>query len=146
MKIRELREGLNLLGKLLSNWQARAPASDLDRLAGLLERHDDLSVAEFCAVVEKALESRTPPEQQEVVSIETWLEDLRGAENSQELFEPLIAKIKKMRNPELFALANAYCGIEGNFKKKTEAIEAIREKRGADGSARRQLKGITGIF
>src|SRR5262249_51266132 len=122
MKVRELREGLNLLGKLLSSWQAKAPAADLDRLARLLEQHGDLSVAEFCAIVERALQSLAPQEPHEAPSIETWLSELRESENSPELFEPLFTKIKKMRNPELFALANAYCGVEGSYKKKTDAI------------------------
>src|SRR5262252_4910723 len=141
MKVRELRLGIEHLNQLLSSWQAKAAAGDLDRLAVLLQKHDDLSVTEFCAAVERALQPPTQGHQQPV-SIETWLEELRHSEKSKELFEPVMSRIKKMPNRELFALANAYCGIDGKFKKKADAVEAIREKSVADGSVQRQMKGI----
>jgi len=146
MKVRELRLGIEHLNKLLSSWQAKAAAGDLDRLAALLQKHDDLSVTEFCTAVESAFQTPSLRGHQQLVPIETWLEELRQSENSKELFEPLISRIKKMPNRELFALANAYCGIDAKFKKKADAVEAIREKSVADGSVQRQLKGISGIF
>lgn len=152
MKVRDLREGLALLSQLLSSWQAKAAASDLERLAQLLGRHDELSAAEFCSAVEKALSQgsqnaeSSPRRKTDDATVQRWLEDLRQAENSPDRFELLMPKIEKMRNTDLFALANAYCGIQGNYRRKADAIKAIRETRTSDASARRQLKGISGIF
>ena len=150
MKVRELREGLDLLSKLLSSWQARTAAGDLDRLAHLFEQHADLSVTEFCSAVEKALSqgAQGSPKQksQDDELVQRWLQDLRQSESSPALFESLLPKIEKMRNADLFALATAYSGIEGGYRKKGDAIKAIREKRAADASVQRQLKGVSGIF
>jgi hypothetical protein len=147
MKVQDLREGLGHLKSLLSSWQAKAAASDLDRLDGLLRQYDDLSVAEFCNAAEKALRPAEPQGQHEQeVSVEPWLQELRQSESSQELFEPLFSKIRKMRNRELFALASEYCGGDLKFKKKADAIEAILEKHGADNSVQRQLRGVSRIF
>jgi hypothetical protein len=146
MKVQDLREGLDHLKNLLSSWQARGAAGELDRLARLLQQYDDLSVADFCTAAESALRPPAPHEQHEEVSVEAWLQELHQSENSQELFEPLISKIKKMKSRELYTLANSYCGSDVKFKKKADALEAIREKRGADSSVQRQLKGVSGIF
>jgi hypothetical protein len=78
--------------------------------------------------------------------VELLLQELRQAEGSHELFESVLARIEKMRTADLHALANAYSGSEGSYRKKADAIRAIREKRGEDGSLERQLKSVHGIF
>jgi hypothetical protein len=150
MKVQELREGLQLLTKLLASWQAKAAANDLDRLAQLFERHDELSIAEFCAKVDRALSSpaQNPLVQGQLdnVLVERRLQELRESEHSKELFERVVGTLEAMRLAELSALANAYGGVEQRYRRKADAIKAIRDKRGGDTSARRQLKGISGIF
>src|SRR5262245_13663748 len=110
MKVREFREGLALFSKMLSGWQSKSAARDLDWLALLFKQHDGLSVAEFCSLVEKSLSggtqrpARTTPV--DGSSVQSLLQELRQAESSQELFEPFITRIERLRNAELFALAN----------------------------------------
>src|SRR5215813_8434533 len=149
MKVRELREGLTLLAKLLSSWQAKSASGDLERLASLFERHDELSVAEFCAVVEKSSSERpqrpSPPRPIDGSSIQSLLQEMRQAENSQE-FEALVKKSEKLNKSDLDALANAYSGVEEKYRKKVDAIKAIREKRAADVSSRKERISVDGIF
>src|SRR5262245_52829018 len=96
MQMREIRQGLGLLGDLVSSWQAKAAAGDLERLARLFERHDDMSVAQFCSAVEKAMEEddqpgvkKNPSRQRSADQglVQECLGDLRACEQEQEAFE-----------------------------------------------------------
>jgi hypothetical protein len=156
--MREIKDGIELLSTLLSKLQGKAVAGDLERLARLLERLDDMSVAQFCTLVEKAVEggaeqpTRTATSRQKArddALIQQYLDELRQSEGSLGSFESVVSRInkdKKMRIVELKALADIYLGVEGTYAKKQEAIKAILDKRSDDASVQRRLKGIPDIF
>jgi hypothetical protein len=100
--------------------------------------------------VEKALSGglQKPPRSKasDGASVQSLLQELRDAEGSHDLFESLFANIEKMRTADLYALAKEYTGVDGSYRKKADALKAIREKRAADASVERQLRGVPGIF
>jgi len=127
---------LQATGEMLSRWGASASASkDLQRLIDLMSRDDELSVAQFCAKVEKALEaeggrqpsgSRAKGPDKELA--DDYIEKIRSPQITRSDFIEIIGQLKKdkkCRLQELDYIANALTRAGRKYRSKKDAIEDI---------------------
>jgi hypothetical protein len=146
--------GLQGLATTLSAWRAKDPASSLDRLNEALSAYDNLTVAELCAILDRAQGGDVEPKRPKRSAIndtivQTYLSDLREAENDAGAFDQILVRLKgdrKARLPEARQVANAFVGLESAYKTKAEAIQAIKRKQSSAASLHQRLERSSGIF
>jgi len=136
MKISQLKSSLDSLQHILVDVNAKGAAKEFAKLTELLGEHEGETVTDFVSKVRKALNGKAAPKPARtslprVDLIKKYADKLSDPELSQEDFEQLMTALgadRKIRNIELFAIANQYLGAEINHKSKAQAIKSIRQK------------------
>lgn len=141
----------------MSTWGAKSSdLADLKRLADALEPFDALSVPAFCNQLGQLTSegaptsrARTPAkskfdEQLAAHYVATFTSETLDHAGLKSALAELEAD-KKVKVPELTAIASQLAGIEGKYNKKTalEKIDAVVRRRL---DTRRRLDGTSGIF
>jgi hypothetical protein len=141
----------------LSTWGAKSgDLTDLKRLADALEPFDYLSVQAFCNQLGQLSSERAPASRLRTPSKSKCDEQLAARYvalfSAEELdhagLKSALAELgadKKVKVPELTAIASQLSGVESKYNKKTalEKIEAVVRRRL---DTRRRLDGTSGIF
>lgn len=154
MQLQNLILGLQQLKYALQGWKAKEAANDLDKLIELFNAHSHMSVAQFCNRVQLALnapevgsakprKTKSPPDEKLVFD---WVEKLRSADEDDESFGSVLKSVSKLRAPELYAVAQSYLSTNNSFKRKADAVEALRESRNQSNTIIRRIGTIGEIF
>jgi ribosome-binding protein aMBF1 (putative translation factor) len=142
---------------MLSKWNGSVQAGkDLDRLIELMAGQEELSVAQFCAKVDKALKdaSSTPPSHsrrkkpdQELVTHYTKrlsAPDLRRDELEDIIFH--LQKDKNCRLVEMGKIANTLMNSEKSYRSKKEAIQDIERYTHRRLDVGRRMEDTSSVF
>lgn len=134
--MKEMIAGLKATQEMLSSWSASAAAAkDLQRLIDLMSRDEDLSVAQFCAKAERALEERDngkPPKsgtkEPNKELADRYLEQIQSAQLTRSALREIVDRLnkdKKCRLQELDYIANTLTQSGRSYRSKKDAIQDI---------------------
>ena len=143
--------------EMLSSWNASGQASkDLQRIIDLMSRDEELSVAQFCAKVEKALEGS----EQKTASggrsastnteyVETYVEQLRSPSIRRSDLRDIVDRLKedkKCRLQEVAHIANALTKSGRKYRSKKDAIQDIERYAHRRLDVGRRMEDTSSVF
>jgi len=149
--------GLRATKEMLSGWSASSKATaDIQRLIDLMSNHEDLSVAQFCAKVEKALNAQgaehSPTSNSKEIYqqvADDYIEKMRSPQLSRGEMTNIIDEIKKdkkCRLQELDYIANALTNAGRKYRSKKNALEDIQRYGHRRLDVDRRMQDTSGVF
>ena len=100
------------------------------KLADLLKPHDNRSFSDLLADLRKVLGGAPSPVATTNL-VEEYAEKLQAASQKSAPIDGLLSELeknKKLKNAELFHLAEQFLGSKAKFKSRKDAVRAIRQR------------------
>jgi len=157
--VRELREKLQSLEATLSTWGAKSSElADLNRLLEVLRHFDEQTVVAFCNQLNslaagsvEGSRSAKPIGKSKIddALVQRHVVGLNADDLSYSTMHELLDGLrsdKKVKLPELKAIASHLSGVDVSFKNKTEALDKIETVVRRRLDTGRRLEGTSGIF
>lgn len=142
---------------MLSSWGASTSAGkDLQRLIDLMAQDENLSVAQFCAKVERAIEGRqsrttTSAGAQELHTelADRYIKKIRSSDLTRSGLREIVDQLKndkKCRLQELDYIANALSQSGRKYRNKKQAIQDIERYGHRRLDVERRMEDTSSIF
>jgi hypothetical protein len=143
--------------EMLYSWNASGQASkDLQRVIDLMSRDEELSVAQFCAKVEKALDGR----EQRAASAsraahtnteyaDAYIEQLRSPSLQRADLSEIVERLKKdkkCRLQEVAHIANALTKSGRKYRSKKDAIQDVEKYAHRRLDVGRRMEDTSSVF
>jgi len=155
--VKQMIAALKATEQMLSSWNASGHASkDLQRIIDLMSRDGELSVAQFCAKVEKALDDRQQTASSEgraaqtnTEYAETYIEQIQSTSLQRSELSEIVDRLKKdkkCRLQELDYIANSLTQSGRKYRSKKQAIQDIERYAHRRLDVGRRMEDTSSVF
>jgi hypothetical protein len=157
MKMKDMVAGLKAMEAMLSSWSASTQASkDINRIVDLMSRNEELSVAQFCTKVEKALDAHegnstaaSPVKDTNKAHADAYIERIKSPELTRAQLTEIVNHLKSdktCRLRELDYIANAMTQSGRKYRSKKDAIQEIERFGHRRLDVGRRMEDTSGVF